>query len=646
MPKRAHYEKFTAEPLKRFGAFEREGIDEEKRTIPLSFSSEVELERWPGCFEVLSHDAGACDLSRLNSGAPLLFNHNPDKYIGVIESAEIGQDRKGRAVVRFSESEEADEIFNDVKAGILRNVSVGYRIKQIKLDETRDDIDRYLVGGWQPFEVSIVTIPADTSVGVGRSAESTSNLPVRKIMNRAQLTALLQKRGITVNESHTDDDLARMVIESEPAKVDPTGMRSEGANSEKERVKAIFAAGDQYGQRELAQEHVLNGGSLESFRMALLEAVDKQNKKVKDATSPLGLSDKEIRGFSLLRMFRALSAENASDRKKYSEQAKFELEACDAAASKMHRSVNGTVIPTDILLSSINANEAAFRANEIISIKTGAGYISTGGTAVPTTLLSGSLIDVLRNKAKLLGLCSELSGLVGNLDIPKKIDASTATWVGEDTAGDRQAVNFGLVSLRPKTVTNYAEITRKMMMQTSIGIEALVREDLMAQLGLEIDRVGFYGTGTGNQPTGIKNTSGVGSVTFAVSAKPTFAELVEMETLVALANADVDGMAYVANARLRGYAKTARKLSTATDSTTLWEPGNTINGYKTEITNQITTGDVFMGNFKDLVLGLWGGLEVTVDPYTHSTLGRIRIVMMQDVDFAIRRAASFVFGTT
>jgi len=597
---------FAAEPQWRAGVFG--AVDKEKRTIELSFSSDIELERWPGMVEVLSHDPGAVMLDRLNSGGPLLFNHDLDEVIGVVESATVGADRKGRAVVRFGNSEEAQEVWADVQDGILRNVSVGYRIKEIKLDESREGgPDVYLVTKWEPYEVSIVSVPADTSVGVGRSLEIAEPQTIPKKMDTE--IDLIKEREIAASAAST---------------------------AERDRVRSILSAGSQYKESELATEFATAGRSLEEFRVALLEKVDAKNRSIVEASKPIGLSEKESQSFSFLKLFRALAAESG-DAKKFGEEAKFELEACQAAASKMHRSTSGVVVPVDVMLSPLT------RSGEVVSVKSGSGYISTGANAVPTNLLSGSFIEVLRNRAVLMQLAQELSGLVGNVDIPKQTDASTATWVGEDTAGTRQAINFGLVSLRPHTVTNYAEITRRMMMQTAIGVEALVRYDLAAQLARTIDLAGFYGDGQSNAPTGIKNTAGIKGFSFGAANAPTFAELVRMETEIALSNADVPSMTYVANAGFRGYAKTARRLATATDSNTIWEPGNTVNGYRTEITNQVATGDVFFGNWSDLLVGMWGGLEVTVDPYTFSTQGRIRIVLMQDLDFAVRRAASFAF---
>ena len=116
-----------------------------------------------------------------------------------------------------------------------------------------------------------------------------------------------------------------------------------------------------------------------------------------------------------------------------------------------------------------------------------------------------------------------------------------------------------------------------------------------------------------------------------------------METEISADNADVASMAYVMGSGMRGHFKTTEKFSGSTGAT-IWEAGNTVNGYRTEVTNQIVAGDLFFGNFADAMIGMWGGLELNADPYTHSAKGRLRIVAMQDVDFVLRRVESFCYG--
>lgn len=606
----------SGERMVRGGFFTRI-IDGDQRTIELSFSSDVELERWPGTVEVLDHSVGAVDLTRLNNGAPLLFNHDLDEQLGVIESAMIGADRKGRAVVRFGKSQLAEEKWNDVRDGILRNVSVGYRIKEVKLKETRDDgIDIYVVTKWEPYEVSLVTVPADGSVGIGRSFKNTKKENIMKIETTEPENQNAQRSAQVTNE---------------PPAID-------GAQAERERIRNIFSAGRQYDANDLAQDAVEKGHSLEQFRAALVDHLDKRNKSVVEGTKPIGLSDKEARGFSFIKLFRHLAAD-PDQKARTAKDCEFELEACRTAADQLtHRSAKGTVIPTDVLLQPLTGQ----RADTIVGAKTDTGYTNAGTNSIQTLLLTSSFIDLLRNRSFLMGVVSELTGLVGNIDIPKQLTGPAASWIGEDEAAESTGITFGLVSLRPKTLSARGELTRKLLMQNSLGVEALFRRDLATVMALEIDRAGIYGTNASNQPKGVTLADNINTGTWGVANAPTFAELVAMETAIAADNADVNGMAYVFNATLRGKFKTTRKFTDGNDGT-IWEPGDTVNGYRTEVSNAIAASDVVFGNWADLLLGMWGGLDVTVDPYTHSDKGRIRITQFQDVDFAARRGESFAY---
>ncbi len=596
-----------------------EQVNAEARTIELSFSSNSEIERRPGVIEILSHAPGACDLSRLNKRANLLFNHNLNIVLGVVESARIDPDGHGRAIVRFGKSEEAERVWKDVQDKILCQASVGYRVKEVKYSSrSESDSEFYTITKWEPYEISIVTAPADSSVGIGRS------LTMKEFMEKT-ITAPEE-----VPASAPVEPKMSINIETE---------RSLGRQTEQDRVRAIIDAGKQYSMQDIAMRAIEEGKSLAETKDLFLSALNQRNHKIVDGTKPIGLSEKESRSFSMVKLIRALSSpEDPSARK----GAAFELEACSAAADQVsHRSLKGTMIPVDVLTTPLLAQ----RSGNTISMMSGSGYTGSGGNTVQTHLLAASFIDVLRNRTVIMQVATQLSGLVGNIDIPKQTTTSSGYWIGEDGDANKQDINFGLVSLKPKTVANYGEITRKMLVQPSLSVEMLLRNDLAAGLARAIDKAGFYGDGTSNAPTGIKNTSGIHNAKFA-SDDPTFKELIAMETAIAMENADVENMALVVNPSFRGYAKTALKFPTAsTNGGTIWEGGNTVNGYRTEVTNQISTGDIFFGNFADFLIGLWGGLEITVDPYTHSAKGRIRIVSMQDVDFTIRRAVSFCYGS-
>lgn len=587
-------------------------IDAKARTVELAFSSETPVPRYFG-LEILDHSPAAVVMDRLKDGAPLLLEHECDDQIGVVESVSIGADRRGRAVVRFGKSAQAEEIFQDVMDGIRKHVSVGYIIHDAKLTETRDEGDVWTVTSWEPYEISIVAVPADISVGVGRKLDQPDDAPQVEIPNKETPT---------------------MTIETNPApQVDAAAERRKGAEAESARVRSILDLGAKYGAQELASKAVTDGAEVADFQRALLDHVNMKiqrplDQQVRDGD--IGLSDTEARNFSFIKVIRALA--EPTDRRAQ-EAAAFEFDASRAAADKMGKDTDRFVIPADVLTRAINTS------------KTGTADGDTGGYGIAQTLLPGSFIDILRNRTTIMQLGSTMGGLVGNFDIPKQTAAAQGYWLGEDADATEDNLELGQISLSPKTVAAFSEITRKLLIQSSLDVEALVRADLAKALALTIDKAGYYGTGSDHQPLGIANYTGINAVDFA-GTQPTFAELVEMETQIALDNADVSSMAYVGNAAFRGHAKTTLKFPGAAvaQGGTLWEPGNTVNGYRTEITNQISTGDVFMGNYSDLLIGLWSGLELLVDPYTHSKKGRLRVVVFQDVDFALRRTQSFCLG--
>lgn len=158
--------------LSRLVHLEREQINSETRTVTLAFASDKPVEHWFGYLS-LTMSNKAMRAERLSNGAPLLLNHDMNLQIGVVENYLIGPDGMARATVRFSRSALADEIFRDVLDGIRRNVSVGFLIHEIHLEkEDKEGPSYYRSDDWEPFEISIVSVPADISVGVGRSGVS------------------------------------------------------------------------------------------------------------------------------------------------------------------------------------------------------------------------------------------------------------------------------------------------------------------------------------------------------------------------------------------------------------------------------------------------------------------------------------------
>lgn len=595
-------------------AIDKRSIDTKNRTVELAFSSETrEVIRYFGV-EILDHSPQSVRLGRLNDGGPLLVNHDPDRQIGVVEKATIDADRIGRAVVRFGKSAEADAVFQDVVDGIRRKVSVQYLTHGSILESSTDKQDTYRVTDWEPLEISIVAIPADNSVGVGRSETKTEP----------------EKKETRTMETPETKQPAAPATPSAPA-VDERAIREDVRAKELKRINDLEAVGEKFkdfGGVELARKAIASGQSVEQLNAAILERAG-EKKPVPDGK--IGMSEKETRSYSFLRALHALA--NPTDRKAQ-EAAGFEREVSEAAVSKLGRAAQGLIVPYDVLVTPQQRDLTV-------------GTSTAGGHTVATNLLAGSFIDLLRKRMVMSALgATTLNGLVGNIAIPRQTSGATAYWVAESGAPTESAQAFDQVTMSPKTVGAFTDYSRKLLLQSSIDVENFVRVDLAKQIGLEIDRVSLYGTGSSNQPTGIKSTSGINTKDFGAAAAA-FAEIVAMETEVAADNADIGTLAYLVNARGRGALKTTEKASNTAQF--IWGVDNMVNGYRCEVSNQVegtagSTEDHFFGNWADLLIGFWSGLDLTVDPYTGSTSGTVRVVALQDVDVAVRHPESFCRG--
>lgn len=661
-------------------------VDRENRTVELSFSSELPVQRWFGN-EILDHSPEAVDLTRLGSGrAALLMDHDWNAQIGVIESVRIDPDRIGRAVVRFSRSQRAEEIFNDVADGIRSLVSVGYKPLEAKLITERDDgPDDYLITRWMPYEISFVSVPADHTVGVGRAApfnaiphndnpDPTGNngkpehkpaAPTSKTGARdMKVKYVKDDKGNHVRALVDENDQIVEVLEiikrADGGTPASTVDADEAVKAERKRISDLTSMGELYGVQAAAARAVADGTTPESFAAIALEEVNKRGAKQPGTKNPLdkqgrshvplgemerpeiGLDNKEVRRYSMFKAIRFLQ-DQGNDRLR--EEAAFEIECSQAAEKQTGRSAQGLLIPQDVLNNFGNdATMRAFNANQGAA-NTPVGAI-TGGNLVQTNFLASSFIEMLRNRTPIMGLARVMGGLVGNVEIPKQIGASQAYWIGEHEDAQETTPVIGQIGFKPHTLAAYTDITRRLMMQSTPDAEGIVRADLLDAIAQGINTAAFYGDGSGNAPTGLLYQDGINAMALQ-NEFMTYAEAVDMESEIAADNADVASMAYVMNARARGAAKKQPKFAdgaSVADAGVLWETGGTINGYRTEISNSIKQGDYFFGNWKDFVIAMWGGLDMIVDPYSLSKKGALRIVVFQDVDFGLRRTESFVYA--
>jgi HK97 family phage major capsid protein len=649
--------------LTRYGTVERAeapGLGEaDDRRVELSFSSEDPYLRWFG-YEILSHDAEDLRLDWIaSSRAPLLLQHYHGEQIGVVEKAWIdSKEKKARAVVRFSSAQQASEVLADVRDNIRTNVSVGYRVHSMILEEENEDgPDKYRVNDWTPLEVSIVSVPADTTVGIGRGMETPpdserSPRPYKtQVFTRADLAPATKEKQmpetVEVKETKTDS-------------IDVAAATEKARKAETARVRELMALGDKFNQADNARAAIEAGTSVEAFRVQLMDAMP--TAKPVEQTAELGLTPKEVKRFSFLRAIDHLV--NPNSRAEF-EAAAFEREVSEACAQQLRTSPKGIFVPADVLRQPLLSQPAARqhptgmlqRLIDDHQRDMVVGTDAAGGYLVATDLLSGSFIELLRNAMATRALgATIMGGLVGNVAIPRQTGGATAYWIAENGTTTESTPAVDQVALTPKTVAAYTEYSRRLLKQSSIDVEAFLRGDLATTLALALDLAGIAGTGADEQPEGILATTGIGAVAGGTNGlAPAWAHIVDLETAVAVDNAAIGNLAYLTNAPVRGQLK---KTDKGTDTGQfVWEnspvPGEgLLNGYRAAVSNQVpsdltkgTSEDVcsaiIFGNWRDLIYGLWGALDLQVNPYSLDTTGAVRVTAMQDADVAVRHAESF-----
>lgn len=629
----------TADQLReqvRSAVFERSD-DQDSSVIRFPVASDTPIQRWYGK-EILSHKKGAMVMGERQKTLPLLFNHNRDKLIGVVEKLDQDEHRT-YATVRFSTSEEGQKAKAMVDERVLVNCSFQYEIRDYDeiRGENRED-DQIIATSWEIFEVSLVTIPADSNVGVYRDFET--NLKEKKMAIRDQENS---ENTVKDTEQQVKENVREAAIaEARRAQTELENVRQ----SERQRIENIYSLCRQFNIDDSERENMIRSNeSIENIRSHVLDLLGRRSASPVGAASrgvsdDMGLTAAERNNFSLVR---ALNAALTGDWSK----AGFEREVSQTLAKRSGRETTGFFMPSDITMQR----------------DTTPGYMvgqaTQGGNLVATELRTGSFIDLLRAKAMVTRMgATVISGLVGNVEIPRQTGASTTYWLAENGAPTESNATFDKVSLKPKTIGALSSISRNLLLQSSMNVEAFVRNELAVSLALGIDLAALCGTGTNNQPTGIANVSGICTVEGGTNGGSlTFDKLIDMETQVATANADVTNMYYLCNAATIGFLKKIKN----TTGDYIWKPiteavrngfPGEVNGYAVGRSNQVRSGlekgtaknchEIYFGNWADLLIGEWGFLEIDVNRYGDQwKSGGVEVRALQSIDIAVRHPKSF-----
>jgi HK97 family phage major capsid protein len=608
----------------------------DERTIDLSVSSDKPYTRW-WYHEILDHSDEAVDLSRMNDSAMSLYNHNRDDYLGVIEKAWL-DGGKLYNTIRFDEHELAEKIVRSINKGIIKNVSIGYIVHELLLvKKSDDDLNIYKATKWTPFESSFVTVPADASVGVGRQYFDLSSQITGEIK---EFTPDWEKLNQKLGQLDRDNkELFQYVLDSEEIRMGNENKieisEKDIRQQERDRIAAITAAGSKYGCVEIATKAVEDGMSLDQARQLMADKIlTKNHSSVAQPLEPLGFSSRETKKYSIRKAILYKMGQISG------REAGLEIEASNAIATKLGKPAEGIYVPTRDLEWSTRATYAT-------------GAPATGGTTVETELLSENFIEALRSQLVIRKLgATILSGLEGNIDIPRQASTAGTIWVGEGATITQFESTFDKISLTPKTVATRSIYTRNMLLQSSIDIEAFIRDDLIKGIGLEIDRVAIAGNGIG-QPLGIINYPGVNAVVIGANGgAPTWQTMVNLESEVAADDALMGTCHYLTNSKVRGKLKTTEKA--ASTGQFIWENDRemggmgSVNGYGAAVTNLIPgnltkgTGTnlsvCIFGDFSALMVGEWGILDILPNQFgTGYEQGNVQVRAMQTVDVNLRR---------
>lgn len=608
-------------------------VNEAKRTVTVMWSAGARVLRydwWEGEYfmEELSMSPDAVDMTRLQTGAPVLDTHRSGSLtnvVGVVERAWI-QGGRGYADIRFSARDDVAPIWQDVRDGIIRNVSVGYDIRHMSEagfdPETGHPI--MVVDRWAPFEISLVPVGADPEAGT----RDTPELPRAECVIALRAAPAVQQTP--AKPATTQEAIIMADVQAPAAPV----AGNEGAMSERLRIQTITNLARTHKIDDKQRDDWISAGmSSDAVAERVLDVLAERGRTNPQSASQLGLSEKEVQQFSILRAVVAARDKDWS-------RAGYEAEVSRSIAQKLGKTPDATRFFVPLEVQQRQIHDPRMHAKRDLTVGTG----NAGGFLVATE--NQGFIELLRNRSVVMNMgARRLTGLQGNLTIPRQSGAATAYWLStEATAITESQQTLGQLAFTPKTAGAYTEISRLLALQSSPDAESMVMADLAAVVGLAVDAAALNGSGASGQPTGIINTAGIGSVTGTSIA---YAGVLEFQTDVASANALFGTSGYVTTPTVA--ALLMQRVKFASTASPIWE-GNVLDGqcagFRGMASNQMPSANLLFGDFNQVVIGEWGTLEIEVNPYANFAAGIMGVRAMYSIDVGVRYAGAFSLATS
>lgn len=578
-----------------------------KRTLKVAFSSETPVLRYENgkkYREVLSHDPGDGDISLLQDGGAFIDEHDWEHQIGSVERAWIDGDRKGRAVLSFADTKLAGERWDLMSSGHRKDISFGY-VQTKMLGETMGadgiPVRRF---AWKAYEITSTAVGADHfATGVGRSHQIQFNNNNKQFMTqetiKSEMVAL--ERDFLHDHPHIENE-----------------------------IKQIHA-------RALCEDM-----SLRDYKSAMMDLIRKNPAKrtILAVDHEIGMDRGEIQQFSLVRALRN-AVENGGKLKGC-----FEADCSEQVEKTCGTRAEGFYVPSDVILGGKRSD---FLKRDLFTGDFGSG----GAAVVPQMPLPP--IELLRNRV----VCARLGATyVGGLQGPCVIARQTAPLAVQALAEIAQLQDSQLVLdqiiLMPHRIGATTTISKQLILQSTPDIQAVVQNDIIESIAVKHDEMILNGSGANDEPLGLLNTPGLNTVAFG--GAPTWASIVSFETFVGKANADGAGMAYVTTPGAKGILKTtavALQGATTVSSRAIWDNGTfndgsndgIMNSYRSASTNQVPLDRVVFGRWSQLMVGVWGGLDMVLDVYTKAKSGELVITANTWLDAALRHPQAFTVSS-
>lgn len=571
--------------------FQKYEVNQELRQITFSCASATPYQRYDqdkglAYNEILIINEDAVDLHRLNNGAPLLFNHDTDKLLGIVQKAFI-LDEKIFVTVRFSRNDEfADRIYKDILDGVIKNVSIGYVVQGYQ-DKKQDGVFNRYVNRWMIYQCSVVSIPADASVGIRQF----------QIQDDKKMEDIEKQVAEQTTEQVTAEQVAEQVAEQTADQTEAVETEAAEKTEDAEKIEElekeieILKAENQKMQRLLKEQQI--------------EQIDDTEKvEIEKMAEDFGISKEQVRKAIEQKITVKEFKQNIKNRS-------FNIK------NKDEKQMNKREFSE--FLQARNFDRP-------FELRDFTGFASPALVGTETIGLAQALEKRLGVKGY-----RTLQGLRNNITIPVQTGRIAVTTPGiNEPATDSNPV-FESVTLAPVKFTASTVIGKQMLANSNSDVEAFIVDSLMKEIAYKVENYMLA-----------KVAEGAGKeINYASADAITYKDILAMEAAV---DGFVTGelryvMSPAARASLRALPKAEGTIAGFVCE------GNQINGYEVGVSGCVANENIYLGDWNQLVLATWAeGMEILIDPYTEGRAGNVVVVGSMLADAGVIQKDAFAIG--